>query len=63
MDAFRKMLAAAALRYDTQMSRAMLRALGVDIPKVPTVRTVVRADDRRYDGAAKLMRQRFGVRL
>lgn len=46
----RKDLARIALRYDTAMSRAMLRALGVPVPEpAPAVGTIARAD-RRYDG-------------
>lgn len=41
-----------ALRYDTSMSRAMLRALGIHAPKpAPAAGTIARAD-RRYDGLA-----------
>lgn len=64
-----------ALRYDTALSRAMLRALGVPIPHRVTRGTVVRAD--KVDGGHKrkprkrkpskevrdCMEQRFGVRL
>lgn len=53
-------LARIALRYDTAMSRAMLRALGVDVPHRAKPGTIQRVD--RYEGAAKLMRQRHGVR-
>ena len=54
-------LAAIALRYDTQIADAMLRALGVDRPKRKPGRTSARTD--RYRGARKLMRQKHGVRL
>lgn len=48
----RSEMARIALRYDTSMSRAMLRALGVDVPEpAPAVGTIARAD-RRYDGIA-----------
>ena len=50
-----------ALRYDTALSRAMLRALGVDVPHRAVPGTIARAD--RYAGAERLMRQRTGVRL
>ena len=50
-----------ALRYDTAMSRAMLRALGVDVPHRAVPGTIARVD--RYAGASKLMRQKHGVRL
>ena len=55
-------LARIALRYDTAMSRAMLRALGVPVPHpLPRPGTIARVD--RYEGAAALMAQRYGVRL
>lgn len=42
-------LAEIALRHDTAMSRAMLRALGIPVPEpAPDVGTIGRAD-RRYD--------------
>lgn len=45
-------LAEIALRHDTAMSRAMLRALGIPVPEpAPAVGAIVRAD-RRYDGLA-----------
>ena len=50
-----------ALRYDTALSRAMLRALGVDVPHRAAPGTIARVD--RYAGARKLMRQKHGVRL
>jgi hypothetical protein len=53
-------MARIALRYDTLMSWAMLRALGVERPKRKG-RTSSKHD--RYKGARKLMRQRHGVRL
>ena len=53
-------LAAIALRYDTLMSRAMLRALGVVRPP-RSGRAAARAD--RHRGARKLMCQKYGVRL
>jgi hypothetical protein len=56
-------LAAIALRYDTVVSDAMLRALGVTRP-VTNGATVDRtAKSRKYRGAKKLMKQRHGVRL
>ena len=39
----------------------MLRALGVDAPHASRPGTIARVD--RYDGAAELMSQRFGVRM
>ena len=54
-------LARIAMRYDTLMSWAMLRALGVDRPRRKEGRASSRHD--RYEGARKLMRQRHGVRL
>lgn len=50
-----------ALRYDTALSRAMLRALGVDVPHRAVPGTIARVD--RYAGAAGLMKQTHGVRL
>lgn len=48
----REDMARIALRYDTAMSRAMLRALGIEVPEpLPAVGTIARAD-RRYDGMA-----------
>jgi len=57
----RDALAAIALRYDTALSRAMLRALGVPIPHRPRPGSIVRMD--RYAGAERLMDQRYGVRM
>ncbi len=50
-----------ALRYDTAMSRALLRALGVDVPHKPRPGAIARID--RYAGAEALMAQRHGVTL
>lgn len=49
-----------ALRYDTAMSDALLRALGAVRPRR---RGTSSAKVDRYAGASKLMRQRHGVRL
>ena len=49
-----------ALRYDTAMSRALLRAFGVD---APAAKPAVSAKMDRYAGARKLMKQRTGVRM
>ena len=58
----REELARIALRYDTQLSRAMLRALGIERAGTPsTGRTSSRVD--RYEGARHLMHQGYGVRL
>lgn len=57
----RDQLARIAMRYDTSMSRAMLRALGVDAPARPGGRATVRAD--RYAGMLECMAQRHGVVL
>lgn len=58
----RDQLARIALRYDTAMSRAMLRALGVPVPHgVPRRGSIARVD--RYDGALECMAQRHGVRM
>ena len=54
-------LAAIALRYDTVVSDAMLRALGVDRPPRKPGKTAARVD--RFKGARRLMRQKHGVRL
>ena len=54
-------LAAIALRYDTQVADAMLRALGVERPPRKPGKASARVD--RYRGAKKLMRQKHGVRL
>lgn len=56
-------LARIALRYDTAMSRAMLRALGVPVPERPAIGRIVRADAGMYDGVAECMGQRYGVAL
>lgn len=53
-------LARIALRYDTLMSRAFLRALGLDPPsRGREGRVIANAD--RYDGLAECMGQRHGV--
>lgn len=55
-------LARIALRYDTAMSRAMLRALGVPVPhRRPRPGAIARVD--RYEGIPGLMAQKHGVRL
>ena len=55
-------LAAIASRYDTTMSYAMLRALRMERkPKRGNTRDM--SAGRKYRGARKLMRQRYGVRL
>lgn len=56
----RDQLARIALRYDTSMARAMLRALGVDVPHRARPGAIVRTD--RYDGMLECMAQRTGVR-
>ena len=51
-----------AMRYDTAMSRAMLRALGVDVPEMRLKPgTVIRAD--RYSGMMECFENRRRVRL
>ena len=50
-----------ALRYDTAMSRAMLRALGVEVPHRVRPGTVARVD--RLDGLLECFANRRGVRL
>ena len=54
-------LAAIALRYDTVVSNAMLRALGVDRTTRSCGKTSAKVD--KFAGAKRLMRQRYGVRL
>lgn len=57
----RDQLAAIALRYDTAMSRAMLRALGLPVPRRESrPGTIARVD--RYAGLEACMAQRTGVR-
>ena len=53
-------LARIALRYETLMADAMLRALGVARPPKRKGRTSSKHD--RYRGTRKAMRQRHGVR-
>lgn len=50
-----------ALRYDTALSRAMLRALGVDVPHRARRGAIVRVD--RYDGVAECFENRRRVGL
>lgn len=45
-------LASIALRYDTALSRAMLRALGVPPAALRRIVGRVSREDRRYDGIA-----------
>jgi len=52
-------LAAIALRYDTAMSRAMLRALGIQAREPARYGVVVSVD--RYDGLLECFAQRTGV--
>ena len=52
-----------ALRYDTTMADAMLKALGVSRPKGKGRTRDRDAKSRKYRGAKKLMKQRHGVRL
>lgn len=54
-------LAAIAMRHDTAMSRAMLRALGLPVPhRAPRPGTIARVD--RYEGMRECMEQTTGVR-
>lgn len=56
----REQLMRIAMRYDTAMSRAMLRALGVPVPhREPRPGAIVSAD--RFDGLRECMRQTHGV--
>ena len=57
----REDLARIAMRYDTALSRAMLKALGIE-PPTRTGRGRAHARDR-YGGAAELMAQRHGVSM
>jgi len=57
----REQLLRIALRYDTAMSRAMLRALGVPVPEAARPGIIVRAD--RYDGVRECFDNRRRVRL
>ena len=54
-------LAAIALRYDTRMSRAMLKALGIS-PHRPPRHGATRTHGK-YDGIRECMAQRTGVRV
>ena len=49
-----------ALRYDTAMARAFLRACGVDVPHASRPGAIARID--RCGGIAECMGQRYGVR-
>lgn len=57
----RDQMARIALRYETQIADAMLRALGVERPKRKHGRSSSKRD--RYRGTRKLMAQKHGVRL
>ena len=50
-----------ALRYDTVLSHAMLRALGVPIPKRAKPGHIVRVD--KLNGLEECRKQRYGVRM
>ena len=57
-------LARIALRYDTAMSRAMLRALGLSVPERYAAGGVVPVDVLKrdmYAGVQGCMMQRYGV--
>ena len=56
-------LAAIALRYDTVVADAMLRALGVTRPVTSGATVDKSAKSRKYRGARKLMAQKHGVLL
>lgn len=56
----REQLARIAMRYDTALSRAMLKALGIEA-RMHTRRGAVVTD--RYNGMHECMRQRYGVRM
>lgn len=55
----REQLARIALRYDTALSRAMLKALGVEPQRRKRGAVVV----ERYNDIQECMRQRYGVRM
>ena len=57
----RDQMARIALRYDTAMSRAMLRALGVDVPHRARPGSIALVD--RYEGVSDCFSQRHGVVL
>lgn len=62
----RAFMARCALAYDTAMSRAMLRALGIPSPRRTAAGGTVQADTLTrgmYEGVSECMGQRFGVRL
>lgn len=54
-------LAKIALRYDTAMSRAMLRALGMEVPHRATVGAIVTVD--RYADIAECFANRTRAHL
>lgn len=56
----REQLARIAMRYDTALSRAMLKALGIDAHAM-AAKGGVRYE--RYEGLHECMRQRYGVRM
>ena len=57
----REELARIALRYDTSMSRAMLRALGIEVPHRVRPGTIARVD--RLEGIEECFENRRRVRL
>ena len=57
----REELTRIALRYDTVMSRAMLRALGVDVPHRARPGTIVNVD--RFNDIESCFSQKHGVVL
>ena len=62
----REQLARIALRYDTTMSRAMLRALGLPAPERGGRGVIIAVDAARagtYADVRECMGQRYGVRL
>lgn len=56
-------LASIALRYDTTMADAMLRALGVARPRRKGRTRDRSAKSRKYRDAKRLMQQKHGARL
>lgn len=57
-EAMRDYIARAALKCDTLMSRAFLRALGIDVPEPLRAGEVVVVGDPRYRGIAWCMANR-----
>ena len=61
MDGWLDFLCRCAMRYDTAMSRAMLRALGIEVPHRVRPGTIVRVD--RLEGIRECFANRRRVRM